>query len=75
MGTHELAGFEVVVTKEKGEQVARLTCSANHAWIGRGATEGDAIERMVPIDPPLTECKLCTKVRRGKSVAAALARG
>lgn len=74
-GVHyDLGGFDVVVTKESKQYVANVSCGT-HAWVGRGDTAGDSIDRLLPIDPPKTECPLCTKIRRGKSVAAALARG
>ncbi len=71
---HDLVGFDLTVTKEGNQHVARVSCGT-HDWIGKGDTEGDAIDRLVPIDPPKTECPLCTKIRRSKSVTAALARG
>jgi len=71
---YDLAGFDVEVTKEGNKYVAKVTCGTHH-WHGKGDTAGDAIDHLLPKDPPKTECKLCTNIRRSKSVTAALARG
>ena len=71
---YEVAEFDLSVAKHGNEYVATVSCGT-HEWIGRGETAGDAIERIKVIDPPKTECPLCTKIRRSKGVTAAIARG